>query len=111
VKSEESAYTSASTAENQKVSENAYARAPVNPAPIIIMISERIGIIFYNYFGCEMVMLQNRKRMVNALASADIIFMLMATFEVLPAKRVKKRPSSIKKGHPEDVLPEVSMHL
>ena len=101
MKSEESAYTSASTAEYQKVSENAYARAPVKPAPVMIMISEiDQELSFITILAARLVILQKRKRMVNALASADIIFILMATFEVLPAKRVKKRPSSIKKGAP-----------
>ena len=46
-------------------------------------------------------MVQNRKRIVKALARSDNIFMVNATFVTsFPAKRVKNRPRSIKNGAP-----------
>jgi hypothetical protein len=46
-------------------------------------------------------MVQKRKRIVKALAKADIIFTIMATFEVSdPAKSEKNRPSSRNNGAP-----------
>ena len=44
---------------------------------------------------------QNRKRIVNALAKADMEFTIAATFATLPpAKRVKNLPIIIKTGFP-----------
>jgi len=49
----------------------------------------------------SLVMVQNRNRIVKALAKAESMFTIMATFEVSPpAKRVKKRPRSMKNGAP-----------
>ena len=53
VKREDVAYTSPSTAENQKESENAYANAPTTPAPIMAIssymeiLSSDVVIIFF----------------------------------------------------------------
>src|SRR5678809_526309 len=43
VKKEESAYTSPSTALNQKESEKVYAKAPTTPAPITVYVCKRFG--------------------------------------------------------------------
>jgi len=49
----------------------------------------------------SLVTLQKRNNIVKALASDDMMFTIIATFEVSPpAKSVKKRPSSKKKGAP-----------
>ena len=46
-------------------------------------------------------MVQNKKRIVNALARADIEFTVDATFETLPpAKRVKNLPIIMNTGFP-----------
>ena len=57
------------------------------------------SLLAINFFA-RWVMVQNRKRMVNALARADNMLTHMAAFEGLPAKIVKNRPSNIKKGAP-----------
>src|SRR5690606_16995252 len=43
---------------------------------------------------------QNRNMIVNALARADIAFMVSATLDGSPANNVEKRPSNKKKGAP-----------
>ena len=52
-------------------------------------------------FLARCVMVQNRKRIVNALTRADIAFTIAATFETFPpAKRVKNRAITINTGLP-----------
>src|SRR5258706_9192457 len=75
VKKDDMAYTSASTAENQNESEKVYANEPTKPAPISSQVLSGV-----NSFSRVMpiilrpkrVMDQNKKRIVNALASTLI---------------------------------------
>ena len=74
VKKEEVPYTSASTAENQKVSEKVYASAPTIAAPMITDVWVVSGAIVLsgtiNFFAkCEIV--QKRNNIESALVSAD----------------------------------------
>ena len=88
VNSEDIEYTSASTAENQKVSENVYANAPTKPAPSnpipLAKVSGRINL------RPKAVIVQKRNKIVNAEANADIAFTHMATCAVSLAKSEKK---------------------
>ena len=70
------AYTSDSTAENQKVSEKVYANAPTNPAPIILIrVPWSISSSFLTrIFFAKAVIVQNKNRMVNALETAEPTF-------------------------------------
>src|SRR5512140_484271 len=74
VNNEELEYTSPSTAENQNESENVNARAPVTPAEITAINLPVVNCdsSFMMIFLARCVIVQNRKRIVNALASADI---------------------------------------
>ena len=69
VNNEDNAYTSPSTAENQKLSLNVYANAPTAPAPMtahrsaVLASPEGSAIIFF----AKCVMLQKRNKMVNEL--------------------------------------------
>jgi hypothetical protein len=54
-----------------------------------------------NSFFTRWVRVQNRNRMVKALARAERMFTVTATLVTSPpAKRVKSRPSTMKKGAP-----------
>ena len=76
VKKEDMAYTSASTAENQKLSEKVYTKAPTIPAPI----KEMVWPLVSSPSTTEKsrlpikVMDQNRKRIVKPAKSALPIF-------------------------------------
>ena len=103
VNNDDVAYTSASTAENQNVSEKAYARAPVSPAAIIAIVCPNFGsepddaIIFF----ARWVMVQKRNIIVNALARADMIFDVEGYFaETSETKRLKNLASIINIGAP-----------
>ena len=107
VKREDDAYTSPSTAENQKVSEKVYANAPTAPAPRRAM--PRVRLIGDEVKGDEAgftnlhpnaVIVQKRKRIVNAEANAERALTHIATCVVSAAKSEKKRPMSMKKGAP-----------
>jgi hypothetical protein len=98
VKSDEDAYTSPSTAENQKVSEKVYANAPTAPAPNRAMPFQVVS--GCTSFFANAVIVQKRKRIVNALASAERAFTHIATCDVSDAKRLKKWPISMKNGAP-----------
>src|SRR5512133_2385446 len=103
VKSEEVAYTSPSTAENQNVSEKAYARAPVSPAPstAITLPVVKSASDFIMILRARCVTVQNRNMIVRALASPDMAFTIIATFETSPpAKFAKKRARIMKRGAP-----------
>jgi hypothetical protein len=103
VKSEELAYTSPSTAENQNVSENIYARDPTTADPKIKAISLNPGsvLLLISILRTRCVMVQKRKRIVNALARPDREFTNRATISLLfPASKVNIRPTSRKKGAP-----------
>src|SRR5438105_13577241 len=74
VKREDIAYTSASTAENQKLSENAYDNEPTTPAQNInhFLSSTEPFAININ-FCAKRTIDQYKNRIVNALASALIM--------------------------------------
>src|SRR5690606_5612381 len=73
VQSEERAYTSDSTAENQNVSEKVYASAPTSPLPMIRKIFPAFSSpdCFRTSFLARAVMVQKRNRIVNPLARTD----------------------------------------
>jgi hypothetical protein len=68
------------------------------------MVTIARGLLFSSdekNFFTRWVRVQNRKRIVNALAVADNTFIVKATLVTSPpAKRVKNLPSTIKKGAP-----------
>src|SRR5690554_383598 len=102
VKRLDMAYTSPSTAENQKLSENVKAKPPTTPDPITaIMVPVSIGsrgLILSNFIA-KWVMVQKRNRMVNELLSADITLMDTGTSSV-GTNAENKRPMSMKSGAP-----------
>jgi hypothetical protein len=100
VKKEDIAYTSPSTAENQKESENVYAKEPRIPENIIINISELLFGSPIIFFPNE-VIVQKRNIMVKAENEADIKLIMYATLVVSPkAKLEKKFPSNKNVGAP-----------
>jgi len=71
-----------------------------DPKMVIIATGLVVSSARKNFFT-RWVMVQKRNRMVNALAMADNTFMVKATLVTSPpANRVKKRPSTMKKGAP-----------
>src|SRR5690554_3924894 len=87
------AYTSASTALNQKLSVNANAKAPTAALPIIaIEWVFSISWCLETKLLIKMVSDQNIKRMANALAKTDIRLMVSAIYEASNAKMEKKAP-------------------
>src|SRR5690554_223634 len=100
---EEKAYTSPSTAENQKVSENVYTSAPTTPLPMTAMICPLLSILLpllSSSLRVRCVIVQKRKRMVKALISADMLLIIIATCEGSCANWLKRFPTSMKKGAP-----------
>ena len=101
VNNEDNAYTSPSTAENQKLSLNVYANAPTAPAPMtaqrsaVLASPEGSAIIFF----AKCVMLQKRNKMVNELLRAESELAKTAAVSGV-AKIIKKRARSMKKGAP-----------
>ena len=104
VQNEENAYTSPSTAENQKVSLHAYMSAPHIP-------DANITVIFSGLISCassltirrftRWVMVQNRSNMVAALSSPDMALTISATLVTSPnAKLAKNRAASMNMGLP-----------
>ncbi len=87
------AYTSASTAENQKLSVKVKAKAPMAELP---MIFHPKSVLIFSF--CSLICLskrdrdQNKNKMVKALAKTDIRFMVSATFSASKAKIEKKAP-------------------
>src|SRR4051812_44980186 len=77
VNSDDMPYTSPSTAENQAESENVQANAPTMPAPIntqILSIVSSSGLLTFMSLRPKSVIDQNRKSIVNALASTLLKF-------------------------------------
>src|SRR6185312_6681312 len=72
VKKDDMAYTSASSEENQKESENAKARLPTMPLPMITIVLPRFGRLSGDtIFLAMIVIVQNRNSTVKLLDSAD----------------------------------------
>ena len=101
VNKDDIAYTSPSTAENQNESEKVNARAPTNPAPQIAIEfdEERASPLFSIILLPKWVMVQNRKRIVNAEQRALMAFTIIAALSGW-ANNVKNLPKSWKTGFP-----------
>ena len=100
VKKDDVPYTSASTAENQNVSEKVYAKPPIKPLPKIAIVSPNEGSSFLVINRLvKWVIDQKRNSIVKALARAERIFIITAAL-CGPAKRVKNLPIIIKRGAP-----------
>src|SRR5690606_37695773 len=89
VHKEDMAYTSDSTAENQNVSEKAYANAPTKPAPIttIVCVEVREVVRFAlprNILRPKAVIDQNKKRIVNPELTAEPTFIQYASCDLSP---------------------------
>ena len=104
VQNDEKAYTSASTAENQKVSLHVYANAPHTPPP-------KISSIFHSEMSSassrtimrrtRCVIVQNNSKIVAALSRADMALTAIAAWAAVPPNRVmKNRAHSMKMGLP-----------
>src|SRR5699024_10818168 len=103
VKKEESAYTSPSTAENQKESVKVKANAPTTPAPIIAIVfsEEIVSPVFTINLLAKCVMVQKRNKIVIPLDTADIkLTLLAAVCGPAPVKMMKRRANIKKKGAP-----------
>jgi len=102
VKSEEVAYTSPSTAENQKVSEKVQASAPEKPEERIIILRKTDEVLSStNILPDRRVMVQKRNIMVRDEARAERLFIILATDSVwFPANREANLPRRRKKGAP-----------
>src|SRR5450759_4402110 len=102
ITSEERAYSSPSTAENQKVSENVKARAPTIPLPIIAGICFASSSLFLtNTFLTRWVIVQKRNKIAKPLHRADRTFTVTGTLDKsLPAKRVATLPIIKNNGAP-----------
>lgn len=102
VKKLEEAYTSASTAENQKVSEKVNVNAPTAPAPIMASVcqlskaSPALTIIFL----AKWVIVQNINITVSALVTAETMFTQKATLLGSDAIRLNTLPIIRKSGAP-----------
>ena len=88
------AYTSASTALNQKLSEKVKHNDPKKEEPSIrvalcLLISLSTDLIFFPII----VMVRNRKKIVKALAITDIMFIVKAILSFSDANIEKKAPS------------------
>jgi len=95
VKNDEKPYTSASTAENQNESEKVYANPPTKPLPKIAMVWLSVGTLsLVITLLVRWVMVQNRNKMVNALARTVNVFISTAASSG-PPNKVKKRPSNM----------------
>ena len=96
------AYTSPSTAENQNESLNVYAKAPTNPAPKTAYIFPFVNSpVFSASLRANAVIVQNKKRMVNALQRPDTALIIIPTLLVSPkANKLKKFPINRNKGAP-----------
>ena len=88
------AYTSASTALNQKLSEKVKHKDPKKEEPrIIIALELEIELFFKTIFFQIIVVVKNKKNIVNALAKTDIILTINAMFSGSKAKEEKKAPN------------------
>jgi hypothetical protein len=87
------AYTSASPAENQKLSENVNINEPIkllDKTAILVEngVSLKLGITLRN----NKVIDQNKNRTANALEKTDIKFTIRAIWSALEANKEKKAP-------------------
>ena len=88
------AYTSASTALNQKLSVKANERDPMNALPkIATWLFASNSFCLETMFESRMVSDQNIKRMVKALAKTDIRLMVRAILVAPMAKMEKNAPN------------------
>ena len=90
VKNDDTPYTSPSTAENQNESENVYAKAPTNPAPITEN-NWPFESTLPKIFLPKAVIVQNRNRIVKALQVADNKFIIYATLVTSPKAKFEKK--------------------
>ena len=87
---EDAAYTSASTAENQKESEKVYAEAPIIPLASITAIFPLVNSpVCKDIFFAKAVMLQNKKRIDNDEHNAEKTLSAAA----IPSTSVAKSPN------------------
>ena len=103
VKKEDIAYTSASTAENQKLSEKVYTKAPINPDNNRIMLSDLVNEskVLFKILRPMRTIVQCKNKMVKALDTTDIIFTQKATRLTSPrANNENMRPINKKSGAP-----------
>jgi hypothetical protein len=102
VKKLDEAYTSASTAENQKVSEKFKVNAPTIPENMIaIDCQPSASPLFTNIFFARCVIVQNINMTVKALVTAETIFTQKATLVTSsPAIKEKTLPIIKKSGAP-----------
>ena len=103
VKKEDIAYTSASTAENQKLSEKVYTKAPINPDNKSIMLSGLVkeSKVLFKIFRPMRTIVQCKNKIVRALDTTDIIFTQKATRLTSPrANKENMRPINKKRGAP-----------
>ena len=95
------AYTSASTAENQKLSVKVKASAPTAELPIMV---QPLVVSMFSWSSRsslnKRVKDQNKKSMVKALAKTDIKLMVKATFSASKAKIEKNAPRIWYSGAP-----------
>ena len=88
------AYTSVSTALNQNESVNENAKLPTKPLPrIAIAFCWLRSFLLMTSFFNNRVMVQNIKRMVNALATALIMFIMKPIWSGLKANMAKNAPN------------------
>ena len=103
VKKDDIAYTSASTAENQKLSEKVYTKAPINPDNKSIMLSGLVNEskVLFKIFRPMRTIVQCKNKIVRALDTTDIIFTQKATRLTSPrANKENMRPINKKRGAP-----------
>ena len=103
VKKEDIAYTSASTAENQKLSEKVYTKAPINPDNNRMILSDLVNEskVLFKILRPIRTMVQCKNKMVKALDTTDIIFTQKATRLTSPrANKENMRPINKKSGAP-----------
>ena len=103
VKKDDMAYTSASTAENQKLSENVYTNEPINPDNNKIVLSDLVkeSNVLFKILRPMRTMVQCKNKIVSALDTTDIIFTQKATRLTSPrASNENMRPISKNSGAP-----------
>ena len=96
------AYTSVSTALNQKLSEKVKAKEPTKPLPKIAsaLLLESLDFFDANFL-VRLVIVQNIKRTAKALETIETAFTIKATLLVSPKANIeKKAPIICKRGAP-----------
>ena len=95
------AYTSVSTALNQKLSEKVKAKDPIRPLPnMAIALLFVMGSLPSNNFCAILVMVQNMNRIVKALETPETKLTIMATWLGSMAIMEKKAPIICNNGAP-----------